>query len=78
MRANGPKQCCPGLRYLIPGVVLQLMVIEEVLSSHSALGRCDDIRFSILGRVASFIDNYVTYMMCIEGRIPLAQIFKFI
>ena len=40
--ANNSKHLCPALRYPIPGVVLQVLVTKDVLSSDPALGSRDD------------------------------------
>ena len=46
MRANSPKQRCPALWYPMAGVALQLLVMEEVLSSDPSRASRSDFPFS--------------------------------
>ena len=50
MRSNNPKQRCPALWYPMAGVALQLLVMEDVISSDPKRGSCYDFLFIRLGR----------------------------
>ena len=46
MRANSPKQRCPALWHAMAGAALQLLVMEEVISSDPTRGSRYNFPFS--------------------------------